>query len=135
MEDPANVARRALDEADKLEVLAGNDVHVAVKAANAAYCAERRLLSPKRSLLQTVLVKHDAHVKHIEERDGALLGKEAGIPLYKHIFVKTFQCLPSEDLFGSCLVNRKWSLLALDTALWNFHDDSCKFPSHGSFTT
>jgi len=135
VEDPATVERRALEEADKLEVLAANDVIVAIKAANAGDRAERRLISPNRSLLQTVLVKHDAHVKHLEERDGALLEKEAGIPLYKHIFVKTFQCLPSEDLFGSCLVNRKWSLLALDTALWNFHDDSCKFPSHDSFTT
>ena len=34
--------------------------------------------------------------------------------------LQALECLPSEDLYGACLVSKRWSRLALDGSLWGF---------------
>lgn len=68
--------------------------------------------------------KHTVHLRWLNERDGKF--RAPGLPIHRPLVIKTFQCLSSEDLYGSCLVSREWTGLALDKALWAF------FPNSGS---
>ncbi|KAJ8601159.1 hypothetical protein CTAYLR_008277 [Chrysophaeum taylorii] len=115
------IARRhALDSRGGAEDLSRRAKELETRAQDLAKeaLASRNTLAPKQ--LRDKFEKHAAHVRRLKARDGDMA---PGLPIHRPLAVKILQCLPSEDLYGSCLVNRDWTDLALDKALWSFFQD------------
>jgi hypothetical protein len=53
-------------------------------------------------------------------RQAALEAGEGTLGVAKSAVLRAFDTLPSEDLYGACLVSRRWNELALDRYLWGF---------------
>lgn len=80
-------------------------------------------LQPTR--LRDKLEKHVAYLRDLRVRDGELA---PGLPIHRPLALRALQCLPSEDLYGACLVCRDWTTLALDRALWAFFQNQDSTP-------
>ena len=61
----------------------------------------------------------DAHAAFVA-RQAALEAGEGTLGVAKSAVLRAFDTLPSEDLYGACLVSRRWNELALDRYLWGF---------------
>lgn len=108
-------ARQAAQSNDAYRRHADTLVLAANKAATRAKRAEASL-RPRVS--DAAYAAHALHVATSNARDGP--PATCGLP--RPLALKMLQCLPNEDLYGSCLVDKTWNRLALDTALWTFFD-------------
>jgi hypothetical protein len=61
----------------------------------------------------------DAHAAFVQ-RQAALEAGPGALGLARPAVLRAFDALPSEDLYGACLVSRRWNGLALDRYLWGF---------------
>ena len=61
----------------------------------------------------------DAHAAFVQ-RQAALEAGPGALGLARPAVLRAFDALPSEGLYGACLVSRRWNGLALDRYLWGF---------------
>lgn len=102
------VARRLADQTDDAKTRLAS---IAKRLRKLRACLHNDAFGP-------LYDKHLQHLRNLSDRDGDLA---PGLPIHRPLALKALQCLPSEDLYGSCLVSRDWSKLALDQALWSFY--------------
>ena len=87
----------------------------ALAAARATDAAVADLAAARRA---AAAAAHSRFVDAADARDGAVLAD--ALPVKLPNALQALECLPSEDLYGACLVSKRWSRLALDGSLWGF---------------
>lgn len=122
-------AQHSNDTLNELQAVADQNNLDANRAACVVHHLARSLdllrtkLQPTR--LRDKLEKHVTYLRDLRARDGELA---PGLPIHRPLALRALQCLPSEDLYGACLVCRDWTTLALDRALWDFFPNQDSTP-------
>ena len=101
--DPLPKKKKAKTPAQR----AASEAQAALRSSQSAVAAAKKAFAA------------DAHAAFVQ-RQAALEAGPGALGLARPAVLRAFDALPSEDLYGACLVSRRWNGLALDRYLWGF---------------